>query len=169
MDRGDKQGFGPSMTTTSGNSCACGSRIARGLLLTSHLEATGRRWTTVTPAPSADTWVAPATAAHDMFGDGGVLLVPTSGHTPGSLSPLARHKGMPPILSVGDLCCSTALLDVDAEPGVGSRRALRESSHWVRLLRRRLPDLLVLSSHDPLAAARLSCVLEASQPSLETA
>ncbi len=40
---------------------------------------------------------------HDLFGDGSLVLLPTPGHTPGSLSMLVRRAGFDPLLLVGDL------------------------------------------------------------------
>jgi N-acyl homoserine lactone hydrolase len=130
-------------------------------LLRSHIELPGLRWTTLTPAPVDDESIAPFTAAHDLFGDGSLLVLPTPGHTPGSLSLLLRQPGMSSMLFVGDLCYSTELLAAGRVPGVGSRRRLRESSRAVAELARRHPDLLVLPAHDPQAAARLTRALVA--------
>jgi N-acyl homoserine lactone hydrolase len=130
-------------------------------LLRSHIELPGLRWTRVTPAPVDDPSIAPFTAAHDLFGDGSLLLLRTPGHTAGSLSMLLRQDGMPPMLFVGDLCYSTELLEQGRVPGVGARRVLRESSRAVRELSRRNPGLLVMAAHDPQAALRLRNALGA--------
>jgi N-acyl homoserine lactone hydrolase len=128
-------------------------------LLRSHIELPGLRWKEVTPATTRDESLAPFTTAHDLFGDGSLMLLPTPGHTSGSLSMLLRQDGMPPILFVGDLCYSTELLESGRVPGVGSRRGLRESSEAVTELARRLPDLLIMPAHDVHAAARLARAL----------
>jgi N-acyl homoserine lactone hydrolase len=127
--------------------------------LRSHIELPGLRWKKVTPAAVPDESIAPFTDSYDLFGDGSLVLLPTPGHTAGSLSLLLRQDGMPPMLFVGDLCYSTELLESGRVPGVGSRRGLRESSQAVTELARRLPGLLVMPAHDVHAAARLSVAL----------
>jgi N-acyl homoserine lactone hydrolase len=128
-------------------------------LLRSHIDLPGLRWTKILPAPVDDESIAPFTCAHDLFGDRTLLLVPTPGHTPGSLSLLLRQDGLPPMLFVGDLCYSTDLLERGAVPGVGARRRLRQSSAAVAELTRRTPGLMVLPAHDQQAAARLRSAL----------
>lgn len=103
--------------------------------------------------------IAPFTCAHDLFGDGTLVLVPTPGHTAGSLSLLLRQDGIPPMLFVGDLCYSTELLERGAVPGVGTRGQLRESSRAAAELTRRLPGLMAMPAHDRHAAARLRSTL----------
>jgi len=134
---------------------------ARGLLR-KHIDLPGLRWVPVTPPPVSDPSIAPFTHAHDLFGDGSLVLVPTPGHTPGSLSLLLRQPGMTPMLFVGDLTYDVDLLDDGRVPGVGRRRGLRESSRAVNELRARYPDLVVLAAHDPSAAERLRSALAAS-------
>jgi N-acyl homoserine lactone hydrolase len=127
----------------------------RGLLRT-HIELPGLRWTRPAMRPLPDADLAPFPSGHDLFGDGTVLLLPTPGHTPGSLSMLVRREGAAPLLLVGDLTYDDDLLRAEALPGVGSRRRLRESTRLVNALRSRLPGLVVLPAHDPGAADRLA-------------
>jgi N-acyl homoserine lactone hydrolase len=129
-------------------------------LLERHIKLPGLRWTQVTFAPVDDVTISPFAAAHDVFGDGSLLLVPTPGHTPGSLSMLVRQKGMAPILFVGDLTYDLEKLTAGRVPGVGERRALLESTHAVNELKRRYPDLVILAAHDPAAAPLLAQALE---------
>src|SRR5690348_3056317 len=62
---------------------------ARGLLRR-HIEIPGLHWSPVEFAPltgrAGREGLAPFTAATDLFGDGSLLLLPTPGHTPGSMS-----------------------------------------------------------------------------------
>lgn len=130
-------------------------------LLEQHIKLPGLRWTQVSFAPLEDTTIAPFTAAHDVFGDGSLLLVPTPGHTPGSLSMLLRQEGMAPILFVGDLTYDLEKFTAGRVPGVGERRGLLESTHAVTELQRIYPDLVILAAHDPAAAPLLGRAIEA--------
>jgi N-acyl homoserine lactone hydrolase len=112
-----------------------------------------------------DPSIAPFAAAHDVFGDGSLLLVPTPGRTPGSLSLLLRQEGMVPMLLVGDLTYDLGKLIAGRVPGVGERGGLLESTRAVNELRRIYPDLVVLAAHDPAAAPLLGQALEASSAS----
>jgi glyoxylase-like metal-dependent hydrolase (beta-lactamase superfamily II) len=120
-------------------------------LLASHIRIDGLNWETVQWAP-ADETVRPFELAHDLFGDGSLMLLPTPGHTPGSLSLLVRRAGQAPILLVGDLTYDVHSLEHGHVPGVGHRARLRESTRAVADLKRRLPGLVVAAAHDPLAA-----------------
>ena len=111
-------------------------------LMRKHIELPGLRWDT---DPAAD-----------LLGDGTLTLVPTPGHTPGSLSLLLRQDGMPPMLFVGDLTYDVDLLESGDVPGVGRRAELQRSSELVGELRRQHPSLLMLAAHDPAAAAMLA-------------
>ena len=51
--------------------------------------------------PIADPDLGPFTAGHDLFGDGSLVLLPTPGHTPGSMSMLVRRADHPPLLTGG--------------------------------------------------------------------
>jgi glyoxylase-like metal-dependent hydrolase (beta-lactamase superfamily II) len=116
----------------------------------------------VTFAPVDDVTISPFAAAHDVFGDGSLLLVPTPGHTPGSLSMLLRQEGMAPILFVGDLTYDLEKLTAERVPGVGTRRGLLESTRAVNELHQTYPDLVILAAHDPGAAPLLAHALAAS-------
>ena len=111
-------------------------------LMKKHIALPGLRWDT--------------DPALDLFGDGTLTLVPTPGHTPGSLSLLLRQEGMPPMLFVGDLTYDVSLLESGQVPGIGRRAELRRSSELVNELRRQHPDLLILAAHDPAAAGMLA-------------
>ena len=123
--------------------------------LRSHIQLPGLNWHQISLEPTADPALAPFTAALDVMGDGSLVLLPTPGHTAGSVSLLVRRTGRPPLLLAGDLTYGAELLRRGQLPGVGNRRRLAESTRNVRALARRQPGLVVLPAHDPTAAQRL--------------
>ena len=125
-------------------------------LMVDHINLPGLKWRRVTPTAVDDPTIAPITSAFDLFGDGSLVLVPTPGHTPGSLSMLLRQEGLPPMLFVGDLTYDIELLPAERVPGVGNRAELVGSTRVVNELKRKHPDLLVLAAHDPAAASILN-------------
>lgn len=141
---------------------------ARGLLRR-HIEVPGLRWRQIDPSPSDDPGLAPFTASYDLFGDGSLVLLPTPGHTPGSLSMLVRRPGRRPLLMVGDLTYDVHLLADGHIPGVGRRRRSRASTAAANALRQRHPGLVILPAHDPGAAARLAAAGAAPDPVARTA
>lgn len=128
---------------------------ARGLLR-SHIDLPGLPWRQVTPEPLGDPGLAPFTSGHDLFADDSLVLLPTPGHTPGSMSLLVRRADRPPLLLVGDLTYDADLLAAGRLPGVGNRRQMRSAVTAVNALRERMPGLVVLAAHDPGAAAALA-------------
>ena len=120
-----------------------------------HIDLPGVRYRRIGFTPTEDPDLAPFTAAHDVMGDGSLVLLPTPGHTPGSMSLLVRRPGTAPLLLVGDLTYETELLEAGRIPGVGTKEGLRTASAMVRHLRERYPDLAILPAHDPGAAERL--------------
>nr|WP_092887195.1 N-acyl homoserine lactonase family protein [Actinopolymorpha cephalotaxi] len=133
---------------------------ARGLM-PRHIDLPGLRWNPVDAEPLGDAAVAPFTHGHDVFGDRSVVLLPTPGHTPGSLSMLVRRLDRRPLLMVGDLTYDDRLLNAGHLPGVGDKRQMRRAVRMVNELRTNLPGLVVLPVHDPGAAARLRDALAA--------
>jgi glyoxylase-like metal-dependent hydrolase (beta-lactamase superfamily II) len=127
--------------------------------LKNHIELDGLRWSMVHPEPLADPSLMPFTNGHDLFGDGSLVLLPTPGHTPGSLSLLVRRPGRAPLLMVGDLTYDAELLAAGIVPGAGNKRQLRRTVAAVNELRLRTPGVIVLPAHDPQAARRLSASL----------
>jgi glyoxylase-like metal-dependent hydrolase (beta-lactamase superfamily II) len=123
--------------------------------LRSHIQLPGLRWHQVVPEPTRDPALAPFTEALDVMGDGSLMLLPTPGHTAGSVSLLVRRAGRPPLLLAGDLTYGADILQRGQLPGVGNRRLLAESSRKVLALRQQQPGLVVLPAHDPTAAQRL--------------
>ena len=124
-------------------------------ILTDHIRIPGLDWTVVSPERLASSHIAPFTEGHDVVGDGSLILLPTPGHTPGSLSLLLRDSGMAPMLFVGDLTYDVRLLEQGRVPGVGNARVLRETTRRVNELVARNPGMVVLAAHDPMAATLL--------------
>ena len=125
-----------------------GPHPEREWILREHIEIPGARWRPVAFAPSADPLFEGFAGVHDLAGDGSMILLPTPGHTPGSLSMLIRREGWAPILLIGDLAYEAALLERDQVAGTGDAAALRRSYALVRGLRERLPGLALVASHD---------------------
>jgi glyoxylase-like metal-dependent hydrolase (beta-lactamase superfamily II) len=97
----------------------------------------------------------PITAAEVELGDGSLVLVPTPGHTPGSMSLLVREAGSPPLLLCGDLTYSCDLFHQGIVPGVGDGKLLHQTSKQVREFEMQIGALEILAAHDPTAAPRL--------------
>jgi len=124
-------------------------------LMRNHIDLPGLTWIKVTPEPTTDRALAPFTVSHDLFGDGSLVLVPTPGHTPGSMSLIVRQPGQPPLAMVGDLTYAADLLERGHVPGSGSRGQLQQTTAMMNQLRHSLGGMVVLASHDPGAAAEL--------------
>jgi N-acyl homoserine lactone hydrolase len=127
---------------------------ARGLLR-AHIERPGAKWRPVRYEPLDDPAVRPFTRGHDLFGDGLLTILPTPGHTPGSMSMFVRGTDGPPLLLVGDLTYDVHALEHGVSGGVGSKRALRETRTKVMALRTNHPGMQILAAHDPAAAGLL--------------
>ena len=125
-------------------------------LMRRHIDLPGLRWHRITAEPADDPGLAPFRAAHDLLGDGSLVLLPTPGHTPGSMSLLVRRPGLPPLIMVGDVTYDADLLQAGHVPGVGSRRRLREATAMINTMRQQHPGLVILPAHDPGAASRLA-------------
>ena len=120
----------------------------RDFILREHIELPGAKWCQIEFQPTDDPVLAPFGRCHDVMGDGSVVLVPTPGHTVGSLSMLMRTRGFPPMLFVGDLTYDSELLMSNQLPGTGDKKQLLASFAKVQKLKRDLPDLLILPTHD---------------------
>ena len=125
-------------------------------LMRRHIDLPGLRWRKITTEPAGDPGLAPFRSCHDLFGDGSLVLLPTPGHTPGSMSLLVRRPGRPPLIMVGDVTYDAHLLEAGHVPGVGSRRRLREATAMINKMRQQYPGLVILPAHDPGAADRLA-------------
>jgi N-acyl homoserine lactone hydrolase len=120
-----------------------------------HIQLPGLNWRQVTTERTSDPGLAPFRESLDVIGDGSLVLLPTPGHTAGSMSLLVRRTGRPPLLLVGDLTYGLEILQHDRLPGVGKRRRLAASSRRVLALAEQQPGLVVLPAHDPTAPRRL--------------
>jgi N-acyl homoserine lactone hydrolase len=123
--------------------------------LRSHIQLPGLNWHRISPEPTDDPTLEPFTESLDVLGDGSLVLLPTPGHTAGSVSLLIRRTAGPPLLLAGDLTYGAEILGRGQLPGVGKRRLLAESTRKVLALHERYPSLVVLPAHDPTAAQRL--------------
>lgn len=132
--------------------------------LRSHIELPGLRWRWVRPEPITDPDLAPFETGHDLFADGSLVLVPTPGHTPGSMSLLVRRPEATPLLLVGDLTYDARLLADGQVPGAGNKAQMRRAVAAVNAMRARHPDLAVLAAHDPGAAERLAAARTETMP-----
>lgn len=132
----------------------------RNWYLRQHVDRPGAQWTLFEMEPCTDPELAPFERCFDVMGDGSIMLLPTPGHTAGSVSMLLRSAGQPPILLIADLAFELDMLLADQMPGVGEDfAAMRDSYARLRALRRRLPDLVILPSHDLDTETRLAQAL----------
>ncbi|MCK5622292.1 MAG: N-acyl homoserine lactonase family protein, partial [Alphaproteobacteria bacterium] len=138
-----------------------GPHPEREWILREHIELPGAKWRQIEFAPSDDPLFAPFGGCYDVMGDGSMILLPTPGHTPGSMSMLVRTGGLPPLLLVADLTYDVDSLIKDQVPGTGDAALLRSSFAKVRALKRQLLDLVILASHDPGAAETLRAATQA--------
>ncbi len=130
----------------------------REAVLRRDIDVPGARWRQMDFEPTIDPDLAPFSEVHDVMGDGTMLVVPTPGHLPGSVSMLIRRSGAPPVLLIGDLTYSEDLLQQDRVAGTGDERLLLESFARVRALKAQTPSLVVVASHDVTAGDKLAGV-----------
>jgi N-acyl homoserine lactone hydrolase len=123
--------------------------------LREHIDAAGDRWRQIELQETHDSEVSPFTSTFDLFGDGSLLILPTPGHTTGSISMLVRRPQLPAVLLVGDLTFDSPHFGRDHLPGIGNLRSLRESTDLVERLATRYPGLAICATHDPAAAGIL--------------
>ena len=128
-------------------------------MLREHIEIPGAKWHTIEFVPTDDPLLAAFGVCYDCMGDGSMMLLPTPGHSPGSMSMLVRSSQLPPLLLVGDLTYELEPLYKDQVPGVGVAEQLKASFAKVRALKEALPDLVVLPSHDPLASKTFATII----------
>jgi glyoxylase-like metal-dependent hydrolase (beta-lactamase superfamily II) len=120
-----------------------------------HIDIPGLNWRQTRFESSEDPSLAPFAESFDVMGDGTLVLLPTPGHTAGSMSLLIRRGTSSPLLLVGDLTYGAEILERGQIPGVGVRRDLRITTEKVLALKRHMPGLVILPAHDPTAAHRL--------------
>lgn len=123
--------------------------------LRDHIDVPGLSWRQLEFPRLADTALQPFTHGHDLFGDGSLVLLPTPGHTPGSISMFVRRPGSVPLLLVGDLTYDIHALEEGVHGGVGSHRRLRQTRAKVLALKSSYPGMRILAAHDPHAARLL--------------
>ena len=97
----------------------------------------------------------PFTASHDFFGDGSVVLVPTPGHTPGSVAAFVTSSEGERFLIIGDTSWTKEGVDWPAEKPWLARRmvdfdaaGVREQLVLLHQLQRANPDLVIVPAHD---------------------
>ena len=132
-----------------------GAHPEREGILRQQIEIPGAKWNRVVFQSTEGAELAPFTEAFDLMGDGSMMLLPTPGHTPGSLSMLVQRSSAEPILLVGDLAYDAGALEKDQFPGIGDKRALSLSYETVRDFKKRHPGLIIVPSHDSRASERL--------------
>ncbi|MHB1173198.1 MAG: MBL fold metallo-hydrolase [Lacisediminihabitans sp.] len=121
-----------------------------------HVRLPNVRFTPIAFTPTDDPHLAPFTESYDIYGDGTLVLLPTPGHTPGSMSLLVRKAGAASLLLVGDVTYDAKLLARGIVPGTGAKALQRETTAKINALRVSQPGLVVLSAHDPHAAELLA-------------
>ncbi|MBX9470483.1 N-acyl homoserine lactonase family protein [Microcella sp.] len=105
---------------------------------------------TLTPVPFTDA------DEFDLFDDGSLVLMPTPGHSPGSMSLLIRRADAAPLLLVGDVTYDPELLSRGIVPDVGDRADQLETARRITELTSSEPTLRVLAAHDPSALTLLT-------------
>ena len=93
--------------------------------------------------------------SYDVFGDGSVVLVPASGHTPGSIIAFIAPPGGKRYALVGDLVWQTEGIEIPAEKPWVSRQLVdwddqrvRELIVHMHKLQAAMPELVIVPAHD---------------------
>jgi N-acyl homoserine lactone hydrolase len=123
--------------------------------LREHIMIPGLTWRQIGFEPTNDPTLTPFSESLDVMGDGSLVMLPTPGHTAGSVSLLIQRRGRSPLLLVGDLTYGAELLERRRLPGVGDRGQLAKTTDKVLALKQRMPGLVILPAHDPTAVQRL--------------
>lgn len=118
-------------------------------VLARHLRARGVAFEPVPFAPLGDDSLLPFADGHDLVGDGSLVLLPTPGHSAGSMSLLVRRADAAPLLLVGDVTYDPTLLAAGVVPGTGAAAVQRQTAARINALRDRMGDLVILAAHDP--------------------
>jgi len=120
----------------------------REFIFKEHIELPGARWQQIDFPENEDPLFDSFGGYYDLMGDGSLILLPTPGHTPGSLSMLVRFEGDKSILLVGDLAYRSKMLLEDRVPGTGNPKELLATYEKVRELKKKLPGLVIFTAHD---------------------
>ena len=131
----------------------------REWILREHIELPESNWRPVSFQKTDDPMLSRFGGTFDVMGDGSLTLLPTPGHTPGSLSMLVRSTDGPPVLLIGDLAYTAQAILDDQVPGTGDAKVLRQSYEKVRQLKEDMPELLIVPSHDEQAMRDLNSAL----------
>jgi glyoxylase-like metal-dependent hydrolase (beta-lactamase superfamily II) len=93
--------------------------------------------------------------SYDVFDDGSVVLVPASGHTPGSIIAFITLPGAKRYALIGDLVWQTEGIELPAEKPWISRRLVDWDDQRVRdlivhmhQLQAAIPGLVIVPAHD---------------------
>ena len=95
----------------------------REWILREHIERPGAKWQPIEFEAAKDPLLAPFGGCHDVMGDQSMMLLPTPGHTPGSMSMLVRQCRYATV-AVGRRSYLRARL-VDEGSGAGNWRRTR--------------------------------------------
>ncbi len=146
-----------------------GPHPEREWILREHIEIPSAKWRQISFEPTDDPLFEDFQGIYDVAGDGSMILLPTPGHTKGSMSMLIRQEGWRPILLVADLTYETTLLEEDRVPGTGDKETLLASFAKVRRLKERLPGLEIVASHDFAAKKALARAIRPTEKNGEVA
>lgn len=131
----------------------------RGLAVPAHARAMANR---MVPIPFRDVPFANFDQSYDVFGDGAVVVVPTFGHTPGSIATFVTVSGTKRFVHVGDLINVQEAI----ERGVGKSWLMRQLTdeddettvaQVAKLIQLHAqdPGLFILPAHDRAAFVAL--------------
>ncbi|HVF47106.1 MAG TPA: MBL fold metallo-hydrolase [Pyrinomonadaceae bacterium] len=98
--------------------------------------------------------------SHDFWGDGSVVIVPSPGHTPGSIVAFVNLPSGKRFALLGDLVWQVEGVTIPAERPWLSRRIVRENDDQVReniarvaAIHQRFPEIHMIPAHDDRPAA----------------
>jgi len=116
-------------------------------------------------------------ASHDVYGDGSIVVVPASGHTPGSVIVFVTLANGTRYAFVGDLVYQLEGITLREERSWFVRRSgadedaegNRENMLRVIALKERLPELIIVPAHDMRGFDKLPKLSAVVQPSVARA
>ena len=130
----------------------------RRTVLRERIEIPGAKRQMIPFESTNDPTIAPFTEKFDVMGDGSLVVLPTPGHLPGSVSMLVRRGAAAPLLLVGDLTYDEELIQRDQFLATGDKDLLAASFAKVRALKERMSDLVILPAHDQRSSQKLRAV-----------